>query len=40
MDFGKVTVDLAPVFGLGATIVSALVGMIVVRKAIKLVNRS
>lgn len=40
MDFGNITVDLAPVFGLAATIVASLTGLIVIRKAIKLVNRS
>jgi hypothetical protein len=40
MDFSQVSVNLTPVFGLATTIVGALVGMIAVRKAIKLVNRS
>lgn len=40
LDLSSITVDLAPVFGYAATIIGALVGMIVVRKAIKLTNRS
>ena len=40
MDFSTVTVDLAPVYALAVTIVTGLVGMIAVRKVIKLVNRS
>ena len=40
MDFSSVSVDLAPVYALAVTIVGALVGMIAVRKVIKLVNRS
>ncbi len=40
MDFSSATVDLTPVYGLAVTIVGALVGMVAVRKAIKLVNRS
>ena len=40
MDLSSITVDLSPVFTLAATIVGALVGMIAVRKVIKLSNRS
>lgn len=40
MDLSQVTVDLTPIFTLGVTIVGALVGLIAVRKAIKLANRS
>lgn len=40
MDLGQVTVDLAPVFTLAVTIIGALVGLIAVRKAIRLANRS
>jgi len=39
-DFSGVTVDLSGVWGLAGTIVGALVTMIVVRKGIKLANRS
>ncbi len=39
-DFSNITVDLSPVWGLAGTIVGALVTMIVVRKGIKLANRS
>jgi len=40
MDLSTVSVDLAPVYALATAIVSGLVGLIVVRKVIKLVNRS
>lgn len=40
MDFSTVTVDLAPVFTLAVTIVGALVGLVAVRKVIKLANRT
>jgi len=40
MDFTGITVDLAPVYSLAVIIVGALVGMVAVRKVIKLVNRS
>ena len=40
MDLSTVTVDLSAVYTLAVTIVSALVGLIVVRKVIKLSNRS
>jgi hypothetical protein len=40
MDFSEVSVNLTPIFGLAVTIVGALVGLIAVRKAIKLANRS
>ncbi len=39
-DFSTVSVNLAPVWGLAGTIVGALVTMIVVRKGVKLANRS
>ncbi len=39
-DFSGVSVDLSGVWGLAGTIVGALVTMIVVRKGIKLANRS
>jgi len=39
-NFSGISVDLSGVWGLATSIVSALVGMIVVRKGIKLVNRS
>jgi len=39
-DFSAINVDLSPVWGLAGTIVGALVTMIVVRKGIKLANRS
>ncbi len=38
--FGSITVDLSPVWTLAGTIVGALATLIVVRKGIKLVNRS
>ncbi len=38
--FGNISVDLSPVWGLAGTIVAALATMIVIRKGIKLVNRS
>jgi len=34
------TVDLAPLWAFASVVISALVGMIVVRKAIKIINRS
>jgi hypothetical protein len=40
MDLSSITVDLKPIFTLGVTIIGALVGLIAVRKAIKLSNRS
>ncbi len=40
MDFSTVTVDFAPVYTLAVTIVTALIGLIAVRKVIKLSNRS
>jgi hypothetical protein len=40
LDLSQVAVDLTPVFQYAGTIIGALVGMIVVRKAIKLTNRS
>ena len=39
-DFSGISVDLSGVWGLAGTIVGALVTMIVVRKGIKLANRS
>ncbi len=39
-DFSDITVDLTPVYALAAIIGAALVGMIAVRKGIKLFNRS
>ena len=39
-DFSGITVDMSGVWGLAGTIVGALVTMIVVRKGIKLANRS
>ncbi len=39
-DFSGVSVDLSGVWGVAGTIVGALVTMIVVRKGIKLANRS
>ncbi|GEM_PF-3443299 len=40
MDLGQVAVDLKPILTLGGTIVAALAGLIALRKAIKLVNRT
>lgn len=40
MDLSTVTVDLTPVYTLAVTIVGALVGLLAVRKVIKLANRS
>ena len=40
MDFSGVNVDLSAIYGLAVTIVGALVGLIAVRKAIKLSNKS
>jgi hypothetical protein len=40
MDTSLITVDLAPVYTLAVTIVTALVGLLAVRKTIKLANRS
>ena len=40
MDVAGLTVDLTPVFTLATTIVGALIGLIAVRKVIKLSNRS
>lgn len=40
MDFSTLTVDLSAVYGLATAIVGGLVGMVSVRKVIKLVNRS
>jgi hypothetical protein len=40
MDFSQVTVNLQPIYTLAVTIVGALVGLIAVRKAVKLANRS
>lgn len=40
MDLSGVSIDLSSVLTFGGTIIAALVGMVVVRKAIKLVNRS
>ncbi len=40
MDFSTVVVDLTPVFGLTVTIVTALIGLIAVRKVVKTANRT
>lgn len=40
MDLGGINIDLGSVLTFGGTIIAALVGMVVVRKAIKLINRS
>jgi hypothetical protein len=40
MDLSQVTVDLKPIFTLAVTVIGALVGLIAVRKGIKLANRS
>lgn len=40
MDLSGIGIDLSSVLTFGGTIIGALVGMVVVRKAIKLVNRS
>ena len=40
MDLSSITVDFSQVYTLAGTIIGALVGMIAVRKAIKLTNRS
>ncbi len=39
-DFSSVSVNLAGVFGLAGTVVAALANLIVIRKAIKLMNKS
>lgn len=40
LDLSQVTVNLAPLAGLVTAIVTGLAGIVVVRKIIKLVNRS
>ena len=40
MDLSTVTVDFTPVYVLAVNIISALIGLAAVRKAIKLSNRS
>ena len=39
-DFSKVNLDLGPIYTLAGIVVGAGIGMFVVRKAIKLMNRS
>jgi F0F1-type ATP synthase assembly protein I len=40
MDLSTVTVNTAPIFTLAVTVIGALVGLLAVRKAVKLANRS
>lgn len=40
MDFSNLTIDFSAVYTLATTVVTALIGLAVVRKSIKLANRS